>query len=346
MALISLAFVALLLPAALSHPQPAGGEGFDLGLAAAAAEEKRDGQLEPRAITTSTIVVTTPTTPATKTTTSSSSSPRTTTTTTTTTSVVVAVSTTRSKCPSPPPTVTPIRCKRGLVISGSYADALVKAFSNSPKICWMENWYSAPFKNLAASIKFIPQDYGKDSNLDGTWTRNAETAITVNNATHFLGFGEPHTDGHLHMEPQEAVNLWLKDLEPYACRGVKLGAPSIVQNGRPWLTDFINKCEQAGCTIGFLSCHWYWRADQFEDFKSNVLQCIQLANGKYPVWVTNFQASGDSLAQTAFLDKAVPWLESLSQVQQYGYVAIDKDNGFLGPNQQGLSDLGYHYANM
>lgn len=339
MALISLAFVALLLPAALSHPQPAGGEGLEFGFAAAAAaaEEERDGRLEPRAITTSTIVFTTPTTPATKTTTSSSSSPKTTTT-------LVAVSTTRSKCPSPP-AVTPIRCKRGLVISGSYADALVKAFSNSPKICWMENWYSAPFKNLAASIKFIPQDYGKDSNLDGTWTRNAETAISVNNATHFLGFGEPHTDGHLHMEPAEAVTLWLKDLEPYACR-VKLGAPSIVQNGRPWLTDFISKCEQAGCTISFLSCHWYWRADQFEDFKSNVQKCIQLANGKYPVWVTNFQASGDSVAQTAFLDKAVPWLESLSQVQQYGYVAIDKDNGFLGPNQQGLSDLGYHYANM
>lgn len=340
MALFSLAFIALLLPAALSHPQPVGGEGFNLGLAAAA-EEERDGRLEPRAITTSTtIVVTTPTTPAATKTTSSSNPPKTTTTTTT----VVAVSTTRSKCPSPP-AVTPIRCKRGLVISGSYADALVKAFSNSPKICWMENWYSAPFKNLAASIKFIPQDYGKDSNLDGTWTRNAETAITVNNATHFLGFGEPHTDGHLHMEPAEAVTLWLKELEPYACR-VKIGAPSIVQNGRAWLADFISKCEAAGCTISFLSCHWYWRADQFEDFKTNVQKCIQLANGKYPVWVTNFQASGDSLAQSAFLDKAVPWLESLSQVQQYGYVAIDKDNGFLGPNQQGLSDLGYHYANM
>lgn len=312
MPLINLAFfVALLLPAALTHPQP-GGEGFDLGLAA----EKLDGGLKPRAITTSAIVVTTPS---------------------------KTISSSKTKCPSP--VVTPIRCKRGLVISGSYADALVKAFSNSPKICWMENWYSAPFKNLAASIKFIPQNYGKDSNLDGTWTRNAETAITNGGATHFLGFGEPHTDGRLHMEPAEAVSLWLKELEPYACR-VKLGAPSIVQNGRPWLADFISKCEAAGCTISFLSCHWYWRADQFEDFKGNVNQCIQLANGKYPVWVTNFQASGDSAAQMAFLDKAVPWLESLPQVQQYGYVAIDKDNGFLGPNQQGLSDLGKRYANM
>lgn len=316
MPFINLAFVSLLLPAALTHPQPVG-EGFDLGLAA-----ELDGGLEPRAITTSTNIVTTP--------------PE-----TISSSKTVAVST-RSKCP--PPVVTPIRCKRGLVISGSYADALVKAFSNSPKICWMENWYSAPFKNLAPSIKFIPQNYGKESNLDGTWTRNAETAI-ANNATHFLGFGEPHTDGRLHMEPAEAVSLWLKELEPYACR-VKLGAPSIVQNGRLWLSDFISRCEAAGCSISFLSCHWYWRADQFEDFKGNVNKCIQLANGKYPVWVTNFQASGDSAAQKAFIEKAVPWLESLSQVQQYGYVAIDKDNGFLGPNQQGLSDLGKRYANL
>lgn len=310
MPLISLAFVALLLPAALTHPQPVG-EGFELGLAAEPLRE-----LEPRAIITS----------STKAISSSK---------------MVAVST-RSKCP--PPVVTPIRCKRGLVISGSYADALVKAFSNSPKICWMENWYSGPFKNLAPSIKFIPQDYGKESNLDGTWTRNAETAI-ANNATHFLGFGEPHTDGHLHMEPAEAVSLWLKDIEPYACR-VKLGAPSIVQTGRPWLIDFISKCEAAGCTISFLSCHWYWRPDQFEDFKDSINKCIQLANGKYPVWVTNFQASGDSAAQTAFIEKAVPWLESVSQVQQYGYVAIDKDNGFLDSNQQGLSALGKRYADM
>lgn len=323
---ISLAFIALLLPVALAHPQPVS-DRSGLGLAV-----EPVGGLEPRAIITS----------ATKTSSTISQTIAVISSTKPISGFETAAVTTRSKCLLP--VVTPIRCKRGLVMSGSYADALVKAFSNSPKICWVENWYSAPFQNLAPSIKFIPQDYGKDSNLDGTWTRNAKTAIE-NNATHFLGFGEPHTDGHLHMEPAEAVSLWLKEIEPYACR-VKLGAPSIVQNGRPWLTDFINKCEAAGCTISFLSCHWYWRADQFEDFKSNVIKCIQLANGKYPVWVTNFQASGDSTAQKKFLEQAVPWLESKEGVSQYGYVAIDKDNGFLGPGQQGLSDLGKYYANM
>ncbi len=243
------------------------------------------------------------------------------------------------------PSFPPIRCKRGTLISGNYADALVAAFSNSPKICWTSNWYSAPFKNIPSSVQFVPQDYGKDSNLDGTWTKNADTAIK-NGATHFLGFGEPHTDGSLHMEPQEAVNLWMKDLQPYTCK-VNVGAPSIVQNGRDWLIQFLDLCATAGCRIGFITCHWYWRADQFEDFKSNVLKCIDVANGRWPVWIANFQPSGDAAAQKAFIAQALPWLEAQDPVKRYAMVNIDKGpDGFLDSSGTGLSDLGAYYANF
>ena len=184
--------------------------------------------------------------------------------------------------------------------------------------------------------------YGKKSDLTGEWTTNAKKTIAAG-ATHFLGFGEPELPGDLQMTPQEAVDLWMKELQPYADQ-VKIGAPSVVQTGLDWLAEFLTKCEIAGCKIGFVSVHWFWKSDEQgrKDFKDVIGKAIKLANNR-PLWVPNFGCSGDREAQKSFLDEMLPFLDGQKEIERYAFVALDKEVGFLEQGG-GLSTLGQFYA--
>lgn len=233
--------------------------------------------------------------------------------------------------------------KRGLLVTGDHMDATVDAFANAEKITWMLNWYSGPPKTLPSRIEFVPENYGKQSDLDGEWTRNAKKAIEKG-ATHFIGFGETHTDNDkLFMTPNDAVTLWLEKLQPYTNK-VKVSAPSTLQTGHEWLQEFLDKSEARGCDVGFLAIHWFWKCTEYKDFQSNVEKGIAMAKGK-PVWIDNFECTGSEEEQIAFLDKAVPYLESLDGIERYAYVPSDAQP-FLASDGKSMSKLGQHYANL
>lgn len=233
--------------------------------------------------------------------------------------------------------------KRGLLVTGDHMDATVDAFANAEKVTWMLNWYSGPPKTLPSRIEFVPENYGKQSDLDGEWTRNAKKAIEKG-ATHFIGFGETHTDNaKLFMTPNDAVTLWLEKLQPYTNK-VKVSAPSTLQTGHDWLQEFLDKCEARGCDVGFLAIHWFWKCTEYKDFQSNVEKGIAMAKGK-PVWIDNFQCTGSEEEQTDFLSKAVPYLESLDGIERYAYVPTD-GQPFLASDGKSVSKLGQHYANL
>lgn len=233
--------------------------------------------------------------------------------------------------------------KRGLLVTGDHMDATVDAFANAEKITWMLNWYSGPPKTLPSRIEFVPENYGKQSDLDGEWTRNAKKAIE-NGATHFIGFGETHTDNDkLFMTPNDAVTLWLEKLQPYTNK-VKVSAPSTLQTGHEWLQEFLDICEKRGCDVGFLAIHWFWKCTEYKDFQSNVEKGIAMAKGK-PVWIDNFECTGSEEEQIAFLSKAVPYLESLGGIERYAYVPTD-GQPFLASDGKSRSKIGEHYANL
>lgn len=233
--------------------------------------------------------------------------------------------------------------KRGLLVTGDHMDAQVDAIANAEKITWALNWFSGPPKTLPARIEFVPENYGKQSDLDGEWTRNAKTAIEKG-ATHFIGFGETHTDNDkLFMTPNDAVTLWLEKLQPYTNK-VKVSAPSTLQTGHDWLQEFLDKCEARGCDVGFLAIHWFWKCTEYKDFQDNVEKGIALAKGK-PVWIDNFQCTGSEEEQIAFLGKAVPYLESLDQIERYAYVPTD-GQPFLASDGKSASKIGQYYAGL
>lgn len=233
--------------------------------------------------------------------------------------------------------------KRGLLVTGDHMDATVNAFANAEKITWMLNWFSGPPTTLPARIEFVPENYGKESDLDGEWTRNAKTAIEKG-ATHFIGFGETHTDNaKLFMTPNDAVTLWLEKMQPYTNK-VKVSAPSTLQTGHPWLQEFLDTCEARGCDVGFLAIHWFWKCTEYKDFQDNVDEGVAMAKGK-PVWIDNFECIGSEDEQIDFLSKAVPYLEAHDGIERYAYVPTD-GQPFLAADGKSMSKLGQHYANL
>jgi hypothetical protein len=241
--------------------------------------------------------------------------------------------------------------KRGILASGHDTSQLVSAFNNSPKVTWLVDWFSGAPPNLDSHIEFVPQNYGKRSDIapDFQWTANAKKSV-AKGLKHFLSFGEPETPNDLlHMEPQEAVDLFMKKMQPYA-NDVRLGAPSVTQPDRDlaWLSQFLDLCDAAGCSISFVCVHWIWSAteDHVQDFINVVTKAIGIAKGK-PVWVDNFQATGSNAEQQNFLNGVMPWLEANSNVERYAYVSPARSTGTGFLNADGsISSLGEFYANF
>ena len=210
----------------------------------------------------------------------------------------------------------------------------------------------------------MPQDYGISSK-ESEWHTNAKQAIAKGAKT-FLSFGEPEADGRDHLEPQQAVDLYMKLMQPYA-KDVNLCSPAVLQPREhlDWLAEFLDLCDKAGCTIDMICIHWYDTTSKatpgFPEFKRTVDNATALANGK-KVWVDNFQANGSPEDVKTFLDQALPYLEGNSNVERYAYVPplrTDpckkqtcqgyRTDQFIDPdlNSQGkLTELGKYYANF
>ena len=176
------------------------------------------------------------------------------------------------------------------------------------------------------------------------WASNAGKGIAAGDK-YFMSFGEP---AHSGITPETAVTAWMTDMEPYAKQGVSLGAPGNLQNPADmvWLAKFLDLCDTAGCTIGFLCVHWFWTPgpNGQQDFKNAVNNVTTQAKGK-PVWVDNFEATGNITSQIEFLTAIIPWLEDNDLIARYGYLAMNRTSGgFLPETGDELSDLGKFYA--
>ncbi len=235
--------------------------------------------------------------------------------------------------------------KRGIIVSGNDTGALTKAFANT-KVSWLGNWYSGPPPELTPDmgLSYVPQLYSPQYSNDGSWASNAKKGVAEGDK-YFMSFGEP---AHSGITAETAVGDWMKNMEPYAAQGVSLGTPGNLQNpvDFEWLGKFLDLCETAGCTIGFVCVHWFWTPgpNGQEEFKNVVTNATTMAKGK-PVWVDNFGANGDADGQIEFLTNVIPWLEDNDLVARYGYLGLNRtQGGFLPEEGDELSELGKFYA--
>lgn len=140
-------------------------------------------------------------------------------------------------------------------------------------LAWYYNYGSTPSPAFAQyshdQFEFVPMLWG---NVDGTtWLDEVRTVISGGRKiTHVLGFNEPDGDsstGGSGMDPTVAAKVWVKNIEPLAAQGIKLGLPACTGGwgGLPWYRQFLGNCsalvstgdETKNCTFDFVPIHWY-----------------------------------------------------------------------------------------
>lgn len=180
-------------------------------------------------------------------------------------------------------------------------------------------------------------------------------------ARKLLGFNEPDLPasyGGDYISPYDAAVLWKQYIQPIKAKcGVALGAPAVTNGvgsgwGTDWLRQFFSYCQAPACTFDFIPLHWY--GDTVLNFKTYVTNFHnQFPN--YPLWVTEWQFTGITAAQTAVRERyALQWLDAQSYAVRYamfGPMNAANMNGIpngamVTDDLSRLTDVGKIYAGL
>lgn len=215
----------------------------------------------------------------------------------------------------------------------------LKAFTSSSQVSWAYNWGHTAAE-VPSNMEFVPMLWGTGIHAAG-WHEAANKALKQG-CTHLLAFNEPDLGEQSSLSVPLAVAGYRTLMQPYAGRA-RLGSPAVTNGGTPmglaYLKEFIAQC--TGCKIDFVAIHWY-NGGSANDFKNHVTKAHEISEGR-PVWITEFQGSGDSAQQQAFLHEVIPWLDQQSFVERYAYFMASDGN--LISSGTTLSPVGEAFAN-
>ncbi|KAL8645023.1 MAG: hypothetical protein Q9210_006946 [Variospora velana] len=214
---------------------------------------------------------------------------------------------------------------RGLVYNEA---SLTSSFANAG---WLYNWDQTPGGAVDTTKEFVPMLWDTLTDFHAPrWVENAEAAITAG-STHLLAFNEPDLPAQANMDVPQSVAGWMEYMEPFHAKhngAVKLGSPAVCNGpeahlGLSYLKDFLAAC--GGCHVDFLAIHWYGLAsdDGVRHLQEHIAKAQEMAGGR-PIWLTEFQPSGNDEEQAAFLGKILPWLDDKSNgVERYAYFKVE-----------------------
>ncbi|MEI7502206.1 MAG: glycosyl hydrolase [Paludibacter sp.] len=223
----------------------------------------------------------------------------------------------------------------------------------NPKVSWFYDW------GLSASSlmdeEYTPMCWGK-TGLDSPAEQNS--LISKKKITHIMSFNE--ADDCAGQSGQwgslcvpDTAALWHR----YAMKtGLRIVSPSCrehEENG--WLKTVNTIMVPAGTRMDVIGMHWYdWEGlssasdanSIFIRFKNRVIACYNYY--KMPIWIDEFNANParSTAIQDAFLQLALPWLESTPYVERYAYFQTATTPGnFLDVNNN-LTTTGTIYLNL
>lgn len=193
---------------------------------------------------------------------------------------------------------------------------------------WFYNWGLG--STSLPNYEYVPMAWGAGGALPASITQMIQKKKT----THVLGFNESDNcedqSGKFNnlCQPDVAVAYY----ENLMGLGVRLGTPAPRENGPTgWLAEFARIAKERDVRFDFVAVHWYdWGSNpasspnataqqifnRFKTYLANVYNIYKL-----PIWITEFNANPNrpNETQEAFLQLALPYLESLSYVERYAY---------------------------
>jgi trimeric autotransporter adhesin len=220
---------------------------------------------------------------------------------------------------------------------------------------WYYNWNLNG--NPQPNTEYVPMAWG----ASGTFPANLNVMIGKKKTTHILGFNESDNcndqSGQFNNLCQPAVAVAY--YENLMSTGVRLGSPAPREEGPSgWLKDFNNIAKAKDVRFDFVAVHWYdWASNPastpnatpeqiFNRFKAYLQNVYNIYN--LPIWITEFNANPNrpNATHEAFLNLALPYLESLSYVERYAY--FQPNGGVANYFDAGgnLTNIGTVYKNF
>jgi hypothetical protein len=131
-----------------------------------------------------------------------------------------------------------------------------------------------------------------------------------------LAFNEPDLRGQANMTVARALELWPR-LEAL---GLRLGSPAPSQNGRAWLTAFLEGARERGYRVDFLALHWY---GDCRDTKALETFLRSWESWGLPIWLTEWSCrQQDGATNLAFVERAIPMLDEHPLVERVAWFAV------------------------
>jgi hypothetical protein len=219
-----------------------------------------------------------------------------------------------------------VRCKRGVATNAAPSTGFVPTAS-SPGLTWWYNW-SNQGSGAAAGIEFIPMIWGSGS----------LGAPIPAGSSFLLAFNEPNFKAQADLTSQEAATDW-PTLQATA-HGAPIVSPAVnfcgsasdssqctdpsVTDPYTYLKDFLADCP--GCEVDYIAVHWYnCDLPSLQAYLEGNLDSGGTLQGFVqfgkPIWLTEFSSdTTHSVAdQTAYMQAAVPYLESNPDVFRYSW---------------------------
>jgi hypothetical protein len=180
-----------------------------------------------------------------------------------------------------------------------------------------------------------------------------DALIAKPNITSLLTFNEPDGIGQANITWYNGAALYKRVLRT----GYRMGSPAGTEGGyNKWLLKFMNRAKIDTSRVDYVAVHWYdwggWFSDGFQvnpnlnvvlnRLKSYINAVYNLY--KKPIWITEFNCNENrpTAVHQAFMELALPWLESNPQVERYSYFFEDESpesiNGVLTPLGQYYRD--------
>jgi hypothetical protein len=143
---------------------------------------------------------------------------------------------------------------------------------------------------------------------------------SVTQGPYLLGFNEPDNGSQSNLSPSQAAGMW-PQLENLAKKeGIQYIVSPAVATSVPWMKSFISDC--ANCQVDFIAVHFYGcllhSTPQWTGLAEYLQQFYQFNK---PIWLTEFScdASQSTQQQTAYMQAAIPYLESNPWVYRYSW---------------------------
>lgn len=231
---------------------------------------------------------------------------------------------------------------------------------------WTYNWNRTG--ESLPNMEYAPMAWGGDGATDAAVAQY----IAKDNVTHVLGFNE--SDNCNGQSGQYGnlcqISVAVPTFKNLMRTGLRLASPSPREDGplnNNWLVQFRDAAIEQDVRYDVLGVHWYdWGGNpvntpfadaqqvfnRFKTYLTNVYNTHGL-----PIWITEFNANPnrDVSVHQAFLELALPYLESLDYIERYDYfepmpdVAGNRDDityARLFDDQGNITPLGEFYRDF